>query len=328
MDVRIVVPTSSTPAHTKSPDSLRSTHQQTASETTARPAARRVRSMDGSSNNYVVTPAPQNIVGEADYFVICPASTRVTTPSAVDNSALASPAPSIPPATTPMSIMSYDRTCLFRIGLTQKHFWLHSVILADRSPYLKVILDPVMEENQKTEHATDEYDGEFNYPDFDEISFALFASWCRGAWLDGPKDFHSLNHYVCLYQIAEEFQIEYLKNRIMNMIRWYYRKENMTAPAFRLETLYRSGHASLLREFMVTTAAYRATGETDGGISDGIRGVLRTYPDCALDFVDALIKLSRNDRADVRRGDDCIWHEHEITERCKPCPSLEPWQNP
>ena len=205
MDVRIVVPASPTPAHgntPKLPDALCSNDQQTTRKTTARPATRRVISMEGSSNNYVVTPAPRDVVANADYFILRPASTGVTTPSVIDNSALGSPAPSIPPSTTPMSVMSYDRTCLFRVGLSQKHFWLHSVILADRSPYLKVILDPVMEENRKIENATGEYDGEFEYPNFDELGFALFASWCRGAWLDGPKDFHSLNHYVCLYQIC------------------------------------------------------------------------------------------------------------------------------
>lgn len=268
---------------------------------------------------------PNSHASTPDYFAEGTTATDGGTAATDDRFDVASPSAMIPQSPV-LPVFSYDRSCLFRIGQSQKNFWLHSVILADRSPHFKAFLVPIMRQYHETGQAVGEYDGDFSYPNFDELSFALFVSWCRGAKLDGPKDFHSLNHYVCLYLIAEAFQIEYLQNKVMNLIRWYYRKENMTAPAYRLETLYKSSSPNLLRNFMVITAAYRATGDVDGGISDSIRSVLRTYPDCALDFADALIRLGKNECADVRRGDDCLWHEHKYTIKCKPCPAPEPWE--
>ena len=86
---------------------------------------------------------------------------------------------------------------------------------------------------------------------------------------------------------------------------------------------------NLMRNFLVQTAAYRALCESPPAkgvyLSESIKGVVRKSADLAIDFPEALIKLSRNDVTDPRKGDTCTWHEHSDGKVCKAM-STEPYE--
>jgi hypothetical protein len=149
-----------------------------------------------------------------------------------------------------------------------------------------------------------------------EFACALFVRWLYGAALPGPSGFHSMQHYLALYVLALQFRIEKLQNQILDRIRAYYRSANMTAPPFRLEYIYSATEGpNKMKEFLVATAAYRVGCE--GGLSDIMKGVVVKGGDLAVNFVDALLKLLKEDaEGDVRIGPDCIWHEHISTMVC------------
>ena len=96
----------------------------------------------------------------------------------------------------------------------------------------------------------------------------------------------------------------------MDLVRHYYAIESMTAPAFRLEYIYTYTHEpNTMRSFLISTTAFRALCETPqvAGvfISDSVRTVLAQNSEIALDFVEALVTLSKNGLPDARRGADC-----------------------
>lgn len=137
-----------------------------------------------------------------------------------------------------------------------------------------------------------------------------------------------MNHYLCLYVLAQRFEIEELQNKVMDLVRAYYRNENMTAPAFRLDYVYANTQSTChMRDFLVRTAAYRALAETEKGLSDSVKGAIRGGGDLAIDFVNAMLEEVKTERVDVRRGDNCRWHMHRMTARCKPADSPEPYEN-
>jgi hypothetical protein len=154
------------------------------------------------------------------------------------------------------------------------------------------------------------------YPDMDEFSCALFVRWLYGAALPGPSGFHSMQHYLALYVLALNFRIEKLQNQIMDRIRAYYRSANMTAPPFRLEYLYSATDGpNKMKAFLVATAAYRVGCE--GHLSEVMKDVVGKGGELAVNFVDALLKLLKEDgEGDVRVGSDCLWHEHSNTMVC------------
>lgn len=83
-----------------------------------------------------------------------------------------------------------------------------------------------------------------------------------------------MQHYLCLYVLAERFRIERLKNEVLDLVKAYYRTANMTAPAARLEYIYHATEGpNLMRRFLVTTAAYRLICERDGKVSNVMRQV-------------------------------------------------------
>ena len=139
-----------------------------------------------------------------------------------------------------------------------------------------------------------------------------------------------MNHYLGLYVLAQEFQIEELENTVIDLVRHYYHSEKMTSPAFRLEYIYSNTKGPCkMREFLVTTAAYRALSDEEEkslGISDSVKDLLKKGGDLAPDYAEALCNLNKNDMEDVRKGDDCIWHVHESTPKCPPARALEPWE--
>lgn len=110
---------------------------------------------------------------------------------------------------------------------------------------------------------------------------------------------------------------------VMDLVRAYYRHQSMTAPAFRLEYIYTMTKLpNPMRNFLVQTAAFRALCESPPApgvyLSESIKGVVSKSADLAVDLPEALIKLSRNDIADPRKGDNCKWHEHSDGKFCKP----------
>jgi len=176
--------------------------------------------------------------------------------------------------------------------------------------------------------------GPFVYEQLDDFAFKLFVGWMYDGKLQGPTDFHSLHHYLGLYIIATNFQVESLKNLVMNLVRHYYRAESMTAPAFRVEYIYNNtAGPNFMRSFLVSTAAYRAlcgdenAENTGKGITDSMKDVLRKGGDVAADYAEALVDLSKNDLPDARVGDDCKWHEHTTTPKCEPAPAPEPFES-
>lgn len=61
----------------------------------------------------------------------------------------------------------------------------------------------------QTEHLAPE---DLTFANFDESSFALFVLWLNGGLLHGPQDFHTFQHYLGLYVLAQEFGVEVLCN--------------------------------------------------------------------------------------------------------------------
>lgn len=208
----------------------------------------------------------------------------------------------------------------------QKPFRITTELLVTKCPYFAALQRPeVITASNHTPPSR--LSGPFFFPDLDEFAFALFTRWIYDGQLHGPRDFHTTNHYVALYVLASKFRVEMLKNTVMDLLRGYYHRENMTAPAFRLEYIYANTDGpNPMREFLVTTAAYRAMVEKPEGISESVKGVLRGGGEAAVDFVLALVTLHNNDRVDVRKGDECKWHEHEMTAKCKPWGGFQPWE--
>ncbi|KAL1638569.1 hypothetical protein SLS58_008782 [Diplodia intermedia] len=199
-------------------------------------------------------------------------------------------------------------------GYTGKSFKVHTDLLKSRSPYFANLF------SAPVPGATVPIASPLSFPDLDEFAFALFVRWLYGADLHGPKDFHGMQHYMCLYILATRFRIERLKNDVMDQARAYYRRNNMTAPAYRLEYVYESTtEPNHLRRFLISTAAYRYLCEQRGEpkLSDSMRDVLAKGGDLAADFAEALARLHQNELVDVRRGPDCAFHDHVETPACK-----------
>lgn len=102
-----------------------------------------------------------------------------------------------------------------RVGKDHKPFHVPTSLLKEKSPYFR---------DAKTT--------ETSFDDLDEFSMALFMHWLESdGKLYGPHDFHSLAHYLSLYVLAKKFRIEGLENQVMDLVRHYYRDQNMTSPS-------------------------------------------------------------------------------------------------
>lgn len=115
------------------------------------------------------------------------------------------------------------------------------------------------------------------------------------------------------------------------MVRSYYRRQNMTAPTYRLEYIYTStSGANHMRNFLTTTAAYRCLCEKPVApgvyISDSVQALLAKGGDFSNDFAASLVKLSRNGIVDVRKGFDCVFHDHADGKVC-PRYLMEPYMD-
>lgn len=78
-----------------------------------------------------------------------------------------------------------------------------------------------------------------------------------------------------------------------------------------------------LHQFLVETAAWRCLRENTG-ISESTQEVLGRNQTLMVDFVNALIKLGRDDAGDPRHGGHCLWHLHTVTRKCVE-DGAEPW---
>lgn len=193
-------------------------------------------------------------------------------------------------------------------GQSNKAFTVHTDLLCQRSPYFRRLLSSSTHKHVPATTLT--------YPDLDEFAFALFVRWLYGAMLTGPSDFHTMQHYICLYVLASTFEIERLKNSVMDLVRYYYRSSNMTAPPYRLEYVYeRTKGPNKMRAFLVSTATYRMLCE--GAVSEAMKGVVGRGGDLVADLCECLVKMNGDGLVDARRGGDCAWHEHNETAACK-----------
>lgn len=101
-----------------------------------------------------------------------------------------------------------------RVGKDKKAFHVPASLLKEKSPFFR---------DAKIENTS--------FDDLDEFSMALFMHWLESdGKLFGPHDFHSLAHYLSLYVLAKKFRIESLENQVMDLVRQYYREQNMTSP--------------------------------------------------------------------------------------------------
>lgn len=221
--------------------------------------------------------------------------------------------------------LAHKSTTEIRAGLPHKPFYIHTELLVKKSPYFAAMQNTP--DNQQPAHRLS---GPFFFPELDEFAFAHFVRWIYGGELHGPHDFHSMNHYLCLYVLAKKFKIERLGNTSMDLIREYYAQDDMTAPPFRLEYIYQNTTENCsMREFLVASAAFRSFVEAENGkdLSDSMRGVLYKQGDLGPDFAQALLDLIKSDRTDPRKGDYCRWHDHDSTPKCKGWSGFEPFQS-
>lgn len=89
-----------------------------------------------------------------------------------------------------------------RAGKGRKPFAIHRHLLATKVPYFTDLFsrEPTPGLNKLT------------FDELDEYGFAIFVRWLYGGELNGPKDFHSLTHYLALYCLALRFGVEDLQN--------------------------------------------------------------------------------------------------------------------
>jgi hypothetical protein len=220
-----------------------------------------------------------------------------------------------------MSVPNASMTTILA-GDSGKSFKILTDLLTSRSPYFRELFGTPARRDSATNMpitATmpEASDAVLAFPELNEFAFGLFNRWLYGAQLSGPANFHTMQHYLCLYVLASRFQIEKLENEVMDLVRGYYHATNMSSPPYRLEYIYENTRGSnKMREFLVSTAAQRVVAE--GGMSSVTRDVLGQGGELTMDFIDALIKVQGGeDGGDVRKGNNCAWHKHVETRACR-----------
>lgn len=108
----------------------------------------------------------------------------------------------------------------------------------------------------------------------------------------------------------------------IDLVRLYYHKNNMTAPTFRLEYIYTfTKTPNHMRKFLAETAAFRALcGEPAAKsvyLSDSMKTLINKGGDISVDYAHSLIKLTKEDFPDPRKGSKCDWHEHADGKLCE-----------
>jgi hypothetical protein len=107
----------------------------------------------------------------------------------------------------------------------------------------------------------------------------------------------------------------------MDLVRLYYHQNNMTAPTFRLEYMYTfTKTPNHMRKFLTETAAFRALcGEPAAKavyLSDSMKTLINKGGDFSVDYTHSLIKITKEDFPDPRKGSRCDWHEHADGKLC------------
>ncbi|KAB8342947.1 hypothetical protein FH972_022543 [Carpinus fangiana] len=209
-------------------------------------------------------------------------------------------------------------------GYLNKSFALPTKLLMTASPFFRSGA-PVADSTSGKAHPF-AFDQPFllkspPFPDIDKFTFPLLQEWLHGKDLPGPNNWRSMTNYLSLYVLAMQFQIEPLKNKTMDLIRAYYRREDMSAPGWRLDYIYANTDGpNLMRAFLVYTAVARAIRQTSSGqatgISNSIQKCLKAGGDLAADYAAALVTLAVQPGMDVRIGNSCNWHEHQASREC------------
>jgi hypothetical protein len=192
------------------------------------------------------------------------------------------------------------------IGRTKKPFSIDTDLLISHSSYFRRLIATLPSHASYTP---------ISFPNFDEFSFALFVRWLFGEQLTGPIDFHTLQHYIGLHCLSRGFQTESLTNNTMDLIRKYYRQQDMTAPPFRLAFAFKNTDGPCaLRNFLVATAAYRILRQ--GSLSQVMNDLMEGGGELAASLMEATLRLHTEGVWDPRTGTDCVWHEHKSTPKC------------
>jgi hypothetical protein len=154
-----------------------------------------------------------------------------------------------------------------------------------------------------------------SFPAFDEFAFTLFARWLCGEKLEGPYDFHTLQHYIGLYCLSRIFECEALGNETMDLVRRYYRDQDMTSPPFRLVFVFKNTDGPCaMRNFLVATSAYRLL--TQGHLSQVVTDLVESGGELAGCLMEMILRLYAEGVWDPRTRSDCVWHEHKNTPIC------------
>ncbi|KAI5274410.1 hypothetical protein E4T47_02530 [Aureobasidium subglaciale] len=203
-------------------------------------------------------------------------------------------------------------TSVLRAGVTHKAFTVPNSLLTAKVPFFDKLLST-------TPSPTAE---QLTFDDLNEFAFALFVRWLYGGQLHGPNDFHSVQHYLCLYVMGQRWDVEALSNDTIDLVRSYYRSNNMTAPTFRLEYMYTFTETpNKMRKFLVETAAFRALcGEPPAKgeyLTDSMKTLIKKGGEFSVDFAHSLARLTKEDFPDPRKGSKCDWHEHADGKACE-----------
>jgi hypothetical protein len=91
---------------------------------------------------------------------------------------------------------------ILHAGVTHKPFTVPNYLLTSKVPFFNKLLSA-------TPSATPE---QLTFDDVDEFAFALFVRWLYGGRLQGPTNFHSVQHYLCLYVMGQRWEVEALCN--------------------------------------------------------------------------------------------------------------------
>jgi hypothetical protein len=192
------------------------------------------------------------------------------------------------------------------IGRTKKPFAIDTDLLTSQSPYFCRLVATLPSHGCYTP---------ISFPNFDEFSFALFVRWLGGEQLTGPTEFHTLQHYIGLYCLSRGFETESLANITMDLIRKYYRQQDMTAPPFRLTFAFKNTYGPCaLRNFLVATAAYRMLRQ--GSLSQVMTDLVEAGGELAASLMGMTLRLHVEGMWDPRTSSECVWHEHKSTPKC------------
>lgn len=90
----------------------------------------------------------------------------------------------------------------FFVGPAHKAFKAHNHLLSKKVPVFTKLLASKTAPTQE----------QLTFQTLDEFAAAIFIRWLYGGELHGPADFHSMHHYLALYVLAFDWDVEVLCN--------------------------------------------------------------------------------------------------------------------